>query len=141
VRLLQTIPGIGLILAHVIRAEIGELERFPKVKQLVSYSGLAPLSDDSADRHGRRHISRFCNHSLRWALIEAAGSVLRSRRPPERLLRLYHRLSHGGRSNKAQARVAVARELCELVYVVWKKGETYSEQPRVRPGARGSVRV
>jgi transposase len=141
VRLLQTIPGIGLILAHVIRAEIGELERFPKVKQLVSYSGLAPLSDDSADRHGRRHISLFCNHSLRWALIEAAGNVLRSRRPPERLLRLYHRLSHGGRSNKAQARVAVARELCELVYVIWKKGEAYCEQPRVRPGARHGVRV
>ena len=29
VRLLRTIPGIGLILAHVIRAEIGEIERFP----------------------------------------------------------------------------------------------------------------
>ena len=141
VRLLQTIPGIGLILAHVIRAEIGELERFPRAKRLVSYTGLAPMSDDSADRHGRRHISPYCNHSLRWALIEAAGNALRCRRPPERLLRLYHRLSHGGRSNKAQARVAVARELCEFVYVVWKKGEAYCEQPRVRPGARGSVRV
>lgn len=141
VRLLQTIPGVGLILAHVIRAEIGELKRFPKVKQLVSYSGLAPLSDDSADRHGRRHISPACNHSLRWALIEAAGILLRTRRPPERLLRLYQRLSHGGRSNKAQARVAVARELCELVYVVWKKGEAYCEQPRVRPGARPKTRA
>lgn len=29
VRLLATIPGIGLILAHVIYAEIGEIERFP----------------------------------------------------------------------------------------------------------------
>ena len=136
VRLLETIPGIGLILAHVIRAEIGELARFPRVKQLVSYSGLAPLSDDSADRHGRRRISPYCNHSLRWALIEAAGIALRSRHLPERLRRLYNRLSHGGRSNKAQARVAVARELCEVVYVVWKKGEAYREHPRTRPGTR-----
>lgn len=141
VRLLQTIPGIGLILAHVIRAEIGELSRFPTVKQLVSYSGLAPLSDDSADRHGRRHISPFCNHSLRWALIEAAGIALRSRRLPERLRRLYNRISHGGRSNKAQARVAVAREICELVYVIWKKKEAYCEHPRVRPGTRPAARV
>ena len=29
VQLLMTIPGIGLILAHVIYAEIGEIERFP----------------------------------------------------------------------------------------------------------------
>lgn len=139
VRLLQTIPGIGLILAHVIRSEIGEITRFPTVKQLVSYSGLAPLSDDSADRHGRRHISPFCNHNLRWAFIEAANIALRSRDVPARLRRLYHRLSHGGRSNKAQARVAVARELCESTFVIWRKGEAYCEHPRVRPGTRPSV--
>jgi len=139
VRLLQTIPGIGLILAHVIRSEIGEIGRFPTVKQLVSYTGLAPLSDDSADRHGRRHISPFCNHSLRWAFIEAASIALRSRHLPDRLRRLYHRLSHGGRSNKAQARVAVARELCESTFVIWRKGEAYCELPRVRPGTRPRV--
>ena len=44
IRLLQTIPGIGLILAHVIRAEIGEISRFPTPRHLRSYSGLAPLS-------------------------------------------------------------------------------------------------
>src|SRR5581483_6983052 len=54
VRRLKTIPGIGKILAHIIRAEIGELvERFPNRKRLVSYAGLAPLANDSADRHGR----------------------------------------------------------------------------------------
>jgi transposase len=41
VRLLMTIPGIGLILAHVIRAEIGEIERFPTSRHLASYAGLA----------------------------------------------------------------------------------------------------
>jgi transposase len=140
VQCLKTIPGIGLILAHVIRAEIGQLvERFPNVKHLVSYAGLAPLSDDSADRRGRRHISPVCNHTLRWALIEAAGAVTRSRKPPERLLKLYLRLSLGGRANKNQAKVAVARELCELVYVIWKKGEPYREHPPARPGTQRRV--
>jgi hypothetical protein len=36
-------------------------------------------------------------------------------------------LTHGGRTHKSQAKVAVARELCELVYVIWKKGEPYRE--------------
>jgi transposase len=137
---LRTIPGIGLILAHVIRAEIGQLvERFPNVKHLVSYAGLAPLSDDSADRRGRRHISPVCNHTLRWALVEAAGAVVRSRKPPEQLMKLYLRLSLGGRANKSQAKIAVGRELCQLVYVIWKKGEPYREHPPARPGTQRGV--
>lgn len=135
VRLLQTLPGMGLILAHVIRAEIGELtERFASARKLVSYAGLAPLSDDSADRHGRRHIAPTCNHTLRWALVEAAGAVVRSAKSPQRLVRLYRRLSLGGKANKNQAKVAVARELCQLVYVIWKKGEPYREHLPARPG-------
>ena len=45
----------------------------------------------------------------------------------DEVLRLHQRLTHGGRTNKSQAKVAVARELCELVYVIWKKGEPYCE--------------
>jgi transposase len=136
-RLLMTLPGVGLILAHVIRAEIGELSgRFASAKKLVSYAGLAPLSDDSADRHGRRHVSPYCNHTLKWAFIEAACGLLRSRHAPPRLLKLYHRLSKGGTVNKNLARVAVARELCQLTHVIWKKGEPYREQPLARAGAR-----
>ena len=127
-RLLKTIPGIGLILAHVIQAEIGQLvERFPSRRHLTSYAGLAPLADDSADRHGRRHIAPACNHTLRWAFIEAAGIVVRSKHCPANLRHLHNRLTHGGRANKQQAKVAIARELCELVYVIWKKGEPYRE--------------
>jgi len=137
VRWLQTIPGIGLILAYILRAEIGQLERFPSYRHLGSYSGLAPLSDDSADRHGRRHCSPACNHTLRWALIEAAHGVLLTKGTKAwRLRRLYGRLSGGGRYNKNQAKVAVARELIKLVYMVWKKGEPYTETPPPRPGSR-----
>ena len=134
-RLLKTIPGIGLILAHVIQAEIGQLtERFPSRRHLTSYAGLAPLADDSAERHGRRHIAVACNHTLRWAFIEAAGGLLHSKRCPANLRRLHNRLTHGGRVNRNQAKVAVAREVCELVYVIWKKGEPYREILPTEPG-------
>jgi transposase len=136
VQLLQTIPGIGLILAHVIDAEIGEIERFPSRRHLNSYAGLAPLSDDSADRHGARHCHPACNHTLRWALIEAVTGVLNSRGSRVwRLRKLYGRLTHGGRYNKAQAKVALARELAQLVYVVWKQRTAYTDTPPPRPGS------
>jgi transposase len=140
VKRLTTIPGLGRILAHVIKAEIGELpERFPSHKHLASYAGLAPLSDDSADRHGQRHISFACNHTLRWALVEAANVVAHRSKQAPRLVQLYDRLSRGGRVNKSQAKVAVARELIKLVYIVWKKGEAYNKTPPPRPGAQPRV--
>ena len=141
VRWLKTIPGIGLILAHVIRAEIGQIERFPSYRHLGSYSGLAPLSDDSADRHGRRHCSPACNHTLRWALIEAATGVLATKGSKAwRLRRLHARLTGGGRYNKNQAKVAVARELVKLVYIVWTKEAPYTDTPPPRPGRRAEDR-
>ena len=65
--------------------------------------------------------------AARWAFIEAATCVIKSKTCPANLRRLYDRLTHGGRTHKSQAKVAVARELCELVYVIWKKGEPYRE--------------
>jgi transposase len=135
VRLLESIPGIGLILAHVIRAEIGEGDRFPTARHLRSYAGLAPLSHDSAERHGPRHCSVACNHTLRWALIEAVTGVLRTRGPcGQRLRRLHARLTHGGACNKNQAKVALAGELAEVAFIIWKKQTPYEETPAARPG-------
>lgn len=133
VEILQTIPGIGVILAHVLRAEIGELGRFVNRRKFLAYVGLAPLADDSADRHGRRHISPVCNHTLRWAFIEAAAAMLRSKKCPAKLRRLHQRLCV--RCSAQEARVAIAREVADLAYVLWKKGEPFCEthspsQPR-----------
>jgi transposase len=134
VQLLETIPGIGPVLAHVIQAEIGQIERFPDYRHLTSYAGLAPLSNDSADRHGRRHCSPACNHTLRWAFIEAAGGAVRSRHSEgTHLRRLYQRLSRP-QQLKNTAKVAVARELVKLVYIVWKKKRPYLADPPARPG-------
>jgi hypothetical protein len=60
VRRLTTIPGIGLLLAHVIRAEIGQIDRFPNRRHLSSYCGLAPLSDASANRGAGWHRPGGC---------------------------------------------------------------------------------
>lgn len=139
VRLLMTLPGIGLILAHVIRAEIGQIERFPTPRHLASYSGLAPMSDDTADRTGPRHCSEACNHILRWALIEAVHGVQKTKGTYGlRLRKLYARLSAGGKKgSKSSAKVAVAHELSKLVHVVWTKRVPYTDTPPPRPGSRG----
>ena len=134
VQLLQTIPGIGPVLAHVLEAEIGEIERFPDYRHLASYAGLAPVSDDSADRRGRRHCSPACSHTLRWAFVEAAGSAIHSKHADGTHLRRLHQRLARHRDQKNTAKVAVARELAKLVYVIWKKKQPYSASPPARPG-------
>jgi transposase len=138
-RLLMTIPGVGLILAHVIRAEIGEIERFPTYRHLSSYSGLAPVSDDTAGREGPRHCSAACNHVLRWAFIEAAHGARRTRGPRGlRWRQRYARMCGQGwpKGRKSSAVVAVAHELSKVVHVVWTKRVPYTETPPPRPGSR-----
>ena len=139
VRLLMTIPGVGLILAHVIRAEIGEIQRFPTFRHLASYAGLAPVSDDTAGREGPRHCSSACNHVLRWAFIEAVHGVQRTKGPHGfRLRQLYARLCGQGwpKGRKSSAVVAVAHELSKVVHVVWTKRVPYTDTPPPRPGSR-----
>jgi transposase len=131
VQRLQTIPGIALILSHVIRAEVGEITRFANRRKFTAYVGLAPLADDSADRHGPRHISPFCNHVLRWAFIEAAAACVHSSKCPPKWRVLHSRLSR--QSGAQKARVAVARELAELTYTLWRTGESYREIRSSKP--------
>ena len=141
VQLLSSIPGVGLVLSHVIKAEIGDIGRFPSSRHLASYAGLAPVSNDSAERHGRRRCSQACNRTLRWALIEAANTTVRMSEKAPRLCNLYQRLTYRGRANKAQAKVAIAHELCKLVYAIWNKRQPYTATPPPRPGSDKALTV
>jgi transposase len=50
VALLATIPGVGELTAEVILSEIGlDMSRFPSAGHLVSWAGLCPRNDESAD--------------------------------------------------------------------------------------------
>jgi transposase len=52
---LQQIPGIGVVLSLMIRAEVGDIRRFPTAGHVASYAGLVPRVEASAGhvRHGR----------------------------------------------------------------------------------------
>jgi transposase len=111
---LQQVPGIGPILALMIRAEIGVLERFPSAGHLASYAGLVPRVEASAGRMRYGRITRRGSPWLRWALIEAAIHGPRRR---DRIGRWSRRLAL--RKGALKARVAIARTLCEEIYQRW----------------------
>jgi transposase len=138
IKRLKTIDGIGLILAHVLAAEIGRIERFRNHKALASYSLLAPRSHDTGqDDPGRsplgRHLGTHGNRTLKWAFIEAAHGAVRS---GGRWRAMFDRVTDGGRKNRNRGYIKVARELVKVVYVVWKKDVAYCDVRPQRPGAR-----
>lgn len=119
---LQTIPGIGEILAPVIWSEMGTLERFRSADAWVNYSGLVPSLYESGEVSVRGGITRQGSAWLRWALVSAAqGAVLGT----NALARRYRRLRRRKPANVAKT--AVARSLARCVYGVLKNQQDYQE--------------
>ena len=111
---LQRVPGIGPVLALLIRAEIGDIRRFPSPRHLASYAGLVPHVDASAGRVRYGRITRRGSPWLRWALVEAA---IQGTRRPDRIGRWGRGLAV--RKGALKARVALARRLCDEIYREW----------------------
>jgi len=114
---LQTIPGVGPVLALLIRAEVGDLGRFPTPGHLASYAGLVPSVDNSARRVRYGRITRRGSPWLRWALVEAA---IHGTRRTDRIGRWGRGLAV--RKGAMKARVALARALCADVFRQWPIG-------------------
>jgi transposase len=111
---LQSVRGIGPVLALTIRAEVGEMRRFPSGAELASYAGLVPRVESSAGRTRYGRITRRGSPWLRWALIEAA---MHSPRRSDRIGRWGRALAV--RKGMLKARVALARVLCTEIHQRW----------------------
>ena len=72
VQLLETIPGVGRVIATVIRAEVGDLSRFRSADRLASYAGLAPAVRQSGEKKAHAYrMSKQGNPRIRHMLTEA----------------------------------------------------------------------
>lgn len=117
-RALDTLVGIGPVLALTIRAEVGDIRRFHRGPALASYAGLVPSVDASADRYRTGRITRQGSPWLRWALVEAAMHAIKRTDATGRWARRLA-VRRGG----FKARVALARRLCDDVVQVWPRSE------------------
>jgi len=121
-QLLMTIPGIAHYSALVIYAEIGEISRFDKAKEVVRYVGLNPVIRESGDSRFEGSISKKGPGKVRWILVQAVHSAVHTV-GDEYLGRFYHRIER--RKNKQKAAVATARKLLVSIYHMLDRGEVY----------------
>lgn len=116
VRALRQISGIGPVVGLMVRAELGDIHRFPTPGHVASYAGLVPRVDASASRIYYGRITRRGSPWLRWALVEAA---LHAPRRTDAVGRCARRLAI--KKGAMKARVAMARMLCTEIYTVWMR--------------------
>jgi transposase len=128
--LLQTLPGVGFILASVILLEVGDVSRFPAASRLAAYSGTTPRVHASGGRIRYGQLRADVNRYLKWAFLEAANVIaINHRRLSSRHVdRLYLRIRE--RKGHQKAVGAVARHLAEATYWILTKGEPYREPRR-----------
>jgi transposase len=149
IRRLMSVPGVNVICAATFMAAVGDIRRFATQRQLVGYLGLDPRvrQSGSAPARGGR-ISKQGSASARWALVEAAWSVVRQPGPQHAFYeRLRARRGHG------IAVVASARKLVCLFWFLLTRGEDLrppaaiadgqeaapARGPRRRPDAEGQA--
>jgi len=120
-QLLETHPGVGPITALAFVLTLGQIERFARSKQVVSYVGLNPAEHSSGGRQRLGSISKQGNSMLRSLLVEAGQSAARG---DSELGRAYQRLRH--KKHSGVDKVMVARKLAVRLYWMWKTQQPWS---------------
>jgi transposase len=115
--LLQTVPGIGENLGMTILCEIGDVARFPTVKDFLSYSRLVKGTVASAGKIKGLRGAKLGNPYLRWAFGEAA---VIAKRDHAVIGPLAQRLEAKMNGNKFKANTVVAIKLARAVYFMLK---------------------
>lgn len=119
---LETIPGIGSVLAAAIIGEVGDISRFPNAKALVAYAGIdATVRSSGQFDSTRNRMSKRGSPVLRNSLWLAAVSARRFN--PE--LKAFYELKCSQGKHSSVATGAVARRLVHLIYSLWKDNRPY----------------
>jgi len=121
-QLLMTIPGVSFYSSLLITSEIGEIERFDRAEEVVSYAGLNPVVRESGDSRTEGGISKRGSGDLRWILVQCVQTAVHRCNDPY-LERFYARLKE--RKNHQIAIVATARKLLVSIFHMLQRKEVY----------------
>jgi len=123
VRRLKTIPGVGDLSALMLVAELGDVSRFRKAKNVGSYLGLVPRMYASSDVCRMGRITKQGSGLVRRILVQDAwmavkvSNVFRNR---------YNSILK--RKGKRVAIVAIARMLAEVAFRILKDKTEFKEE-------------
>ncbi|WP_157418135.1 IS110 family transposase [Bacillus cereus] len=125
---LETMPGIELVTASALIAEIGNVRRFPNANKLARFAGIAPVYFGSGGK-GKTHKSKQGNralHALFYNLAVQQVQVAKgSKLPRNPVFHAYYQKKLKEGKTKGQALVCIMRRLVNIVYGMMKYKAAY----------------
>ena len=118
--LLQTVPGVGKILALVILYEIHDIDRFERVQNFCSYARLIKPQKESAGKIKGGGNKKMGNAYLKWAFSEAVILLLRE----SECVKEQHNILKN-RHGKARALAILSHKLGRAVYFMLKNQQAF----------------
>ena len=119
---LHTIPGIGMIAAATILAEIGDINRFKNSSSLIAFAGIDPTVRQSGEFNStHNHMSKRGSPYLRHAIFLAATTCSFHNSP----LNAYYKKKRDQGKHHLTATGAVARKLTTVIYAVLRDSKPY----------------
>jgi len=121
IELLKTVPGIADIMSAIIVAEVAGFERFKNADAIACYCGLTERTRESNGRRTKGHISVSAPATLRWALVQAAITLIRS---DPFYSNMYNRIVKNTKI-KGKAKIAMAHKLICWIYKMTQTREAF----------------
>lgn len=113
------LPAVGTLTALVFLTEMGDLNRFNNRRQVGSYLGLVPSSDETGETKDRKgHITHQGPARVRFVLNQAVWNILRCD-PEER--EVYERIA---KKNPKHKKIAVVAAMRRLAVRMWHAGRS-----------------
>lgn len=127
-RILQSIPGVGIMTCAAFLAVIDDIARFKTSKELASYLGLVPRESSSGDKRRMGAITQSGSEMLRRYFIHGARSVLMhtNEKSTEPLRKWALKIKKKSGMNKAT--VALAHRLARISFSLLKENRFYVKE-------------
>lgn len=124
---LQTIPGVGRIIAMTMLYEIHKIRRFKEVGDFLSYSRLVKGEHTSNGKSYGSPGKKIGNPYLKWAFSEAVP-LLKRQSPQAKAFCTRIEKKHG----KARANSLLAVKLGRAVYFMLRRGDVFDINRMIR---------
>lgn len=118
---LQTVPGVGPIVAATTLAVLGDVRRFPSAKEVGSYVGLVPATYQSGDRSAAGRITKRGSSELRTVLCQAAQHARRAGHPFHP-----HFARVAAKAGYKRAIIAVAHRLARVLFAMLRDDTAFT---------------
>jgi transposase len=120
---LQTIPGVGKVLARILLSAMHDVQRFDSAGQFLSYGRLVRCLHESAGKKPGSGGKKIGNAHLRWAFAEAACLFLRGSERAKKW-----KQKPAAQRGEGKALAVLAARLGRAVYHLLRKKEAFDEE-------------